>query len=95
VRDITFFVVDFYTGDKASDLGGLQADKVFRLKDREGSFLNFTFVKTNRAGLLCPFALLCIPNVPVCPVFCLNSYIAACKALCPSSRRLSLKVLRA
>ena len=25
--------------------------------------------------------MLCIPNVPVCPVFWLNYYIAACKAL--------------
>ena len=81
VRDITFFVVDFYTGDRASDLGRLQADQVFRLKGREGFLLNFTFGKTNRAGLSRPFALLRIPNVPVCPVFWLNYYIAACKAL--------------
>ena len=81
VRDVTFFVVDFYSGDRASDLGRLQADQVFRLKDREGFLLNFTFGKTIRAGLSCPFALLRIPNVPVCPVFWLNYYIAACKAL--------------
>ena len=81
VRDVTFFVVDFYTGDRASDLRHLQADQVFRLKDREGFLLNLTFGKTNRAGLSCPFALLRFPNVPVCPVFWLNYYIAACKAL--------------
>ena len=81
VRDVTFFVVDFYTGDRASDLGRLQADQVFRLKDREGFLLNFTFGKTIRAGLSRPFALLRIPNVPVCPVFWLNYYIAACRAL--------------
>ena len=39
VRDITFFVTDFYTGDRACDLGRLKADELFRLKDREGSFL--------------------------------------------------------
>ena len=32
VRDITFFVVEFYTGDKASNLGGLQVHQVFSLK---------------------------------------------------------------
>ena len=57
VRDITFFVVDFYTGDRDSDLGRLQADQVFRFKGREGFLLNFTFGKTNRAGLSRP--LLC------------------------------------
>ena len=81
LRDITFFVVDFYTGDRDSDLGRLQADQVFRLKGREGFLLNFTFGKTNRASLSRPFALLRVPNVPVCPVFWLNNYIAACKAL--------------
>ncbi|CAH3154331.1 unnamed protein product, partial [Porites lobata] len=68
VRDITFFVIDFYTGDRASDLGRLKADQLFfRLKDREGFLLNFTFSKTRRAGQFRPFALLRIPNVPVCP----------------------------
>ena len=54
VRDLTFFVVDFYTGDRAFDLGRLQVDQVFRLKDREGFLLNFTFGKTIRAGLSPP-----------------------------------------
>ena len=72
VRDVTFFVADFYTGDRASDLGRLKADQIFRLWDREGFLLNFTFSKTRRAGQLRPLALLRIPNVPVCPVFWLN-----------------------
>ena len=55
VRDLTFSVVDFYTGDRASDLGHLQADQVFRLKDRESFLLNFTFGKIIPAGLSRPF----------------------------------------
>ena len=83
VREVAFFVVDFYTGDRdrASALGSLQADQVFRLKDREGFLLNFASGKTIRAGLLLPFALLRTPNVLVCPVLWLNYYIAACKVL--------------
>ena len=81
VRDITFFVIDFYTGDRASDLSRLKADQLFRLKDSEGLLLNFTFSKTRRAGQFRPFALLRIPNVLVYPVFWLNYYIAACGAL--------------
>lgn len=38
IRDATFFVVDFFTGDRASDLGRLQSCNVFRLRDREGFF---------------------------------------------------------
>ncbi|CAH3182017.1 unnamed protein product, partial [Porites lobata] len=51
VRDITFFVTDFYTGDRASDLGRLKADELFCLKDREGFLLNITFNKTRCAGV--------------------------------------------
>ena len=80
VRDVTLFVIDFYTDDRASDLGRLKADQLFPLRDREG-FLNFTFSKTRRAGQSCPFALLRIPDVPVCQVFWLNYYIATCGAL--------------
>ena len=39
VRDTVFFVVDFFTGDRASDLGRLLANQVFRLKDRKGFFV--------------------------------------------------------
>ena len=81
VRDVTFFVTDFFTRDRASDLGSLNADQLFRLKDMEGLHLNFTFSKMRHAGQSRPFALLRIPNVPVCPAFWLNYYIAACGAL--------------
>ena len=40
VRDATFFIVDFFTGNRASDLGRLQSCNVFRLKDREGFCLD-------------------------------------------------------
>ena len=81
VRDITFFDIDFYIGDRASNLVRLNADQLFRLKDRKGFLLNFMFNKTRRAGRSHPFALLRIPNVPASPVFWLNYYIAACGAL--------------
>ena len=39
VRDITFFVTDFYTGNRASDVGRLKADELFALRIGRGSFL--------------------------------------------------------
>ncbi|CAH3046190.1 unnamed protein product, partial [Porites lobata] len=45
VRDATFFIVDFFTGDRASDLNLLQSCNVFRLRDREGFLLRFTLTK--------------------------------------------------
>ena len=56
VRDVTFFVVDFYTGDRASDLGRVKADQLFRLRDRGGgSFLTLRLVKR---GVQVSYALL-------------------------------------
>ena len=48
VGDTTFFVVDFFTRDRASDLGRLLANQVFRLEDRKGFLLKFTLTKTFR-----------------------------------------------
>ena len=68
VRDITFFVTDSYTGDRASDLGRLKADELSRLKDREGFLLNLTSSKTRYAGQLHPFCsvkytkFICLPG---------------------------------
>ena len=76
VRDITFFVTDFYTGDRASDLGRLKAEELFRLKDREGFLLNLTFSKTRCAGQLRPFCsvtytkCICLPGFLVELLYC-------------------------
>ena len=56
VGDMTFFVTDFY-GDRASDLGRLKADELFRLKDREEFLLILTFGKTRLSGSVTPLLL--------------------------------------
>lgn len=80
-RDVTFFVVDFFTGDRASDLGRLRSEQVFKLKDRVGYLLNFTFGKTHTGGRTRPFALSPIPQKEVCPVLWNKYYLAACEEL--------------
>ena len=45
VRDAAFFVVDFFTGDRASDLGRLSCNQVFRLRDREGFLVRLSLTK--------------------------------------------------
>ena len=45
VRDATFLIVDFFTGDRASDLGCLQSSNMFLLRDREGFLLRFSLTK--------------------------------------------------
>ena len=81
VRDIIFFVTDFYTGDRASALGRLKADELLRLKDSEGFLLNLTFNKTRCAGQLRPFCSVTYTKCICLPGFWLNYYIPACGAL--------------
>ena len=92
VRDITFFVTDFYTGDRASDLGRLKADELFRLKDREGFLLNLTFSKTRCTGQLRPFCsvtrdtkCICLPGFLAELLYCRMWGVG-----CPSSERVTL-----
>ena len=47
-RDAAFFVVDFFTGDRASDIGRLSCNQVFRLRDREGFSIRLSLTKTVR-----------------------------------------------
>ena len=81
VRDATFFVVDFFTGDRASDLGRLLASQVFRLKDRKGFLLKFTFTKTFRGDTSCPFVLEPFKGNEVCPVSWIEYYLSVCQLL--------------
>ena len=81
VRDATFFVVDFFTGDRASDLGRLLASQVFRLKDRKGFLLKFTLTKTFRGDTSCPFVLEPFKGNKVCPVSWIEYYLSVCQLL--------------
>ena len=81
VRDATFFVVDFFTGDRASDLGRLLANQVFRLKDRKGFLRKFTLTKTFRGGTSCPFVLEPFTNNEVYPVPWIEYYLSVCHFL--------------
>ena len=76
-----FFVVDFFTGDRASDLGRLLASQAFKLKDREGYSLQFTLTKTLRKGP--PRSLASIPfcKSEVCPVNWITYYLSVCDLL--------------
>jgi len=81
VRDATFFVVDFFTGDRASDLGRLSCNQVFRLRDQKGFLIRLSLTKTVRRGSLREFVLVPFRDPDVCPVVWLDYYVRACQAL--------------
>lgn len=77
-----FFVVDFFTADKASDLGRSLASQVFNLKDPEGYLLHFILTKTLRKGPPPPVLSL-TPSCKsvVSPVNWITYYLSACDLL--------------
>ena len=81
VRDITFFVIDFFTGDHASDLGRLQSHCAFQLPNGGGFLLNFCFGTILRGmdSLTRPFVLLVAPSLRICPVFWFKYYLNYCR----------------
>ena len=81
VRDAAFFVLDFFTGDRASDLGRLQSCNVFKLRDREGYLLKFSLTKNIRKGSPRSFALTQFSHPDVYPVAWIQYYITVCQRL--------------
>ena len=80
LRDKAFFMIQWYAGDRAGDLGKASAKEVVRLED--GSLLlNHTVGKTIRSA---DGQLLVVPRIPdervMCPVAAFDEYASACKA---------------
>ena len=49
-RDLAFFSLDFYSGDRASDLGRVKTKDILSLPNQEGLLLRHTFGKTLRGN---------------------------------------------
>ena len=81
VRDATFYVADFFTGDRASDLGRLQSCNVFQLQHREGFLLRFTLTTNLCKGPPRSVALIKFAHSDVCPVAWIQYYITVCQYL--------------
>ena len=82
VRDKVFFFADLFTGDRVSDLGRLQANQVFMLKDRNGLFLlKLTLTKTTRGTATSSFTLEPFEDLRVCSIAWINYYFYVCNLL--------------
>ena len=81
VRDTVFFVVDFFMGDRTSDLVHLLANQVFRLKDRKGFLLKLTLTKTTQGSATSPFILEPFEDSGVCSVAWIEYYLSVCNLL--------------
>ena len=78
-RDLAFFCLDFYSGDRASDLGKIFTKGIVSLPDGSGFLFRHTFGKTLRGGgKTNTFTVKECPDPKTCPVANLKLYVKLC-----------------
>lgn len=82
-RDLAFFCVDFFSGDRASDLGRTLTKEVLSLPNGEGLLFKQSIGKTLRGKDCHIFAIKKCPTSLLCPVsnLNLNRYVQLCKLI--------------
>lgn len=80
-RDLAFFSLDFYSGDRASDLGRVKTKEILSLPNNEGLLFRHTFGKTLRGNDVHTFAVRACADSTVCPVKNLLLYVHLSEAM--------------
>ena len=80
-RDLAYFKLHFFSGDRPSDLAHVKAAEILRFPNDKGILFNHVFGKTLRSGDSRVFAVARYPNPAICPVKALDDYISICTAL--------------
>ena len=80
-RDLCFFSVDFFSGDRSSDLGRVLSREVLFFPQSSGILFNHTFGKTLRGDSVNTFAVKRCDNQVVCPVRNFERYLSISKLL--------------
>ena len=76
--DLAFFCQQFFSGDRASDLGRVFTKEVLALPGEEGLFFNRSFGKTLRGKDTNSFMVKRCQNPIICPVANLRLYVSLC-----------------
>lgn len=80
-RDLAFFCIDFYAGDRSSDLGRAKSREVLYLPDFSGLLFKHTFGKTLRDGSTHSFCVRVSRHSIVCPVSNFKFYFDICRLI--------------
>lgn len=77
-RDLAFFCLEFFSANRASDLGRTLTKEIGRLPNDEGFFFSHKFGKTLRWGNTNSFIIKRCTNQLSCPVANLDLYVKLC-----------------
>ena len=80
-RDLSFFCIDFFSGNRSSDLGRTKSKEVLLFPDSSGLLFNHTFGKTLRGNSTHSFAVRSSSNSDICPVRNFMLYLKICRLI--------------
>ena len=80
-RDLSFFCIDFFTGNRSSDLGRTKSKGVLLFPDSSGFLFNHTFRKTLRGNSTHSFSVKSSSNSEICPVRNFMLYLSICRLI--------------
>ena len=75
-QNLASFSLDFFSGDRGSDVGRVKSSDVLSLKDGEGFLVNQAFGKTLRGNAINVFGVKPVPSSPYCLVESLIFYVS-------------------
>ena len=77
-RDLSFFGIDFFSGNRSSDLGRTKSKEVLLFPDSPGLLFNHTFGKTLRGNSTHSFSVRSSSNSDICPPRNFMLYLNIC-----------------
>ena len=80
-RDLSFFGIDFFSGNRSSDLGRTKSKEVLLFPDSPGLLFNHTFGKTLRGNSTHSFSVRSSSNSDICPVRNFMLYLNICRLI--------------
>ena len=80
-RDLSFFCIDFFSGNRSSDLGRTKSKEVLLFPDSPGLLFNHTFGKTLRGNSTHSFSVRSSSNSDICPVRNFMLYLNICRLI--------------
>ena len=81
LRDQAFLKLQFFAGDRASDLSRCLTQEVRRLQNNTGFLITHTVRKKLVNGKTNEFRILGLEDHSICPVFALEKYVAGAKEM--------------
>ena len=77
-RDLCFFILDFFSGDRSADLGRIMLKEALFFPDKSGILFRQTFGKSLRGDGENAFAVRRCENIILCPVKNFVRYLSLC-----------------